>query len=89
MSATETLLYLLGVPAVVVAVVWALVYRGGPSAQKRYRPGRPYRFAPVWYVANRSHEPDREAAQLEAGQRRAALPGPGGRPTVGGASDRW
>jgi hypothetical protein len=88
-SATETLLYLVGVPAAVAAVVWALVYRGGPAAQKRYRPNRPYRFAPVWYVANRSREPDPGVAALEAGQRRATLPASRSQPSVGGASDRW
>lgn len=89
MSATETLLYLVGVPAAVVAVVWALVYRKGPGALKRYRPNRPYRFAPVWYVAEPSREPEGGTAELEAEQRRRSLPAPGSRPSVGGASDRW
>ncbi|HEY8453840.1 MAG: hypothetical protein FWJ70_13270 [Micromonosporaceae bacterium] len=93
MSTTETLLYLVGVPAAVVAVIWALVYRGGPAAQKRYRPGRPYTFAPVWYVAN--HEADQGGPPaLETERRRAALPAPDTdqdamRPSVGGASERW
>src|SRR5690606_11791925 len=52
MSGTEQLLILVGVPVVVVAVVWALASIGGPHAKKRYRPGRPYDFRPVWYLAN-------------------------------------
>lgn len=95
MSGTETLLYLVGAPLAVSAIVWALVYRRGPGPAKRYRPGRPYRFAPVWYVANHG---DAGAGggreQLEAERDRRALPGgerPGGapHPGVGGASDRW
>jgi hypothetical protein len=101
-SGTETLLYLVGVPFAIVVVVWALAYRGGPGAAKRYRPGRPYQFAPVWYVANHRTGPDSEPPALETDQRRAALPAaepasegiaePGGEEiykAVGGASDRW
>lgn len=80
MSGTEQVLYLVVVPAVVVAVIWALASIGGPSAQKRYRPGRPYEFAPVWYLANHpegAHEaPATDSAETAKG-------------TTGGASDRW
>lgn len=104
MSDTEALLLLIGVPAVVVAVIWALVWRGGASAEKRYRPGRPYDFATVWFVANHRTGPATAQGRLEAPAQRAALPagtghredaahGAGvdesGQATVGGASDRW
>lgn len=104
MSGTETLLYLVGVPFAIVVVVWALAYRGGPGAAKRYRPGRPYRFAPVWYLANHPTGPVSGPPALETDQRRAALPaateraraeaaaGPADEEmhkAVGGASDRW
>lgn len=90
MSGTEQLFYLVVVPAAIVAVVWALASLGGPRAQRRYRPGRPYHFAPVWYVAN--HE--------RTGSGRHAAPTaepPGGTDEVnstgqsrtGGVSDRW
>jgi hypothetical protein len=91
------LLYLVGVPAVVVALVWALAYRGGPGAEKRYRPSRPYQFSPVWYLAARPEQqrPEQQRPALAAGGQRLALPAPpdrSGQPgqmAVGGASDRW
>lgn len=85
MSGTEQVLILAGVPAVIVATIWALASIGGPQARKRYRPGRPYDYTPVWYVANhRAHEPGggAERPQLEAP---AATVGG----STGGASDQW
>jgi hypothetical protein len=75
-SDTEALLLLIGVPAVVVAVIWALAWRGGPSADKRYRPGRPdpFEFAPVWYLANHRTGPATAAPALGAATDRRALP---------------
>jgi hypothetical protein len=93
-SDTEALLLLIGVPAVVVAVVWALAWRGGPSADKRYRPARPFYFATVWFLANHRTGPATDAGELEAPER-PALPAGVGDPgdilqgAVGGASDRW
>jgi hypothetical protein len=90
----EALLLLIGVPAVVVAVVWALAWRGGPGAEKRYRPGRPYEFATVWFLANHRTGPA-TAGELAAAPSRVALPTAAGRPedtpreSVGGASESW
>jgi hypothetical protein len=90
----EALLLLIGVPVVVVAVIWALAWRGGPGAEKRYRPGRPYQFATVWFLANHRSGPA-TAGELAAGSARAALPAgvsrPGDTPreSVGGASETW
>lgn len=85
MTGTEQVLYLVVVPAVVVAVVWALASIGGPEARKRYRPGRPYTFAPVWYVANH-----RRGGPATAGEAPALTSGAEvGHGTTGGASDRW
>lgn len=106
MSITQTVLVFVGIPAAVIAVVFALVY--GMSARrssKRYRPGRPFVFAPVWFLA----APERLVAE---GSAAAALPAAGHRPALpagpllaqaadappavaaahgetGGASDRW
>jgi hypothetical protein len=90
-SGTEQLLYLVVVPAVAIAIIWALASIGGPRSKKRYRPGRPYDFVPVWYVANHHREPGAEKAaraELTAG---AGNPEAGStlRGTTGGASDRW
>lgn len=52
MSITETLLVFVGIPAVVVAAIYGLVYgTTARRASKRYRPGRPFTFAPVWFLA--------------------------------------
>jgi hypothetical protein len=104
-SDTEALLLLIGVPAVVVAVIWALAWRSGPSLDKRYRPDRPnpFEFAPVWYLANHRTGPATAAPALAATDRQALPAGAGrGGPSasgeateesshgaVGGASDRW
>jgi hypothetical protein len=93
-SDTEALLLLIGVPAVVVAAVWALAWRGGPSAEKRYRPGRPFNVATVWFLANHRTGPATAAGELEAPSRPALAAGVGEpedtiQGAVGGASDRW
>jgi hypothetical protein len=94
-STTETLLYLVVIPAVVVAVIWVLAYRGGPGRGGRYRPGRPFAFTPVWYLADHHHPAEPSArATPEPGRVRAALPAavvPSGdlHATTGGASERW
>lgn len=86
MSGPEQLLFLVIVPVTIVAVIWALASIGGPQAKRRYRPGRPYDFTPVWYLAH--HRPGARAA---ADPDRRALPAGGDQPqgTTGGASDRW
>jgi hypothetical protein len=42
------------IPLGVVAVVSALVLAGGDRSRpsRRYRPGRPYDFQPVWFLAS-------------------------------------
>jgi len=106
LSITETLLVFVGIPAVVVATIYGLVY--GTTARrvsKRYRPGRPFTFAPVWFLAaGPAATNGASAAAIDAGTHHepAALPpGPvlaqavdAPSPTVahgetGGASDSW
>jgi hypothetical protein len=106
LSNTETLLVFVGIPALVVAVVYGLVY--GTTARrvsKRYRPGRPFTFAPVWFLAAADHaEPAASTAPALGAGGHAELPAGGGpllaqaadAPTAtvthgetGGASDTW
>ena len=81
MSGTQTVLLLVVVPLAITLIVGGLAYAGGPRRDTRYRPGRPYHFSPVWYVAN--HRDAAETAgreALPAGKEREALPaatGPG------------
>lgn len=86
MTGAEQVLFLVVVPAAIVAVVWGLASIGGPQAKRRYRPGRPYEFIPVWYLANH-----RRAAPAEGAERPALPPAPSEpiQGTTGGASDRW
>jgi hypothetical protein len=92
----ETVLIYAGIPALVIKVVFGLVFgaetlRGGG---RRYRPGRPYEFRPVWFLS----APERDTATLPA----RGMPDPDPDPVAqwpagnrtpltatGGASDHW
>ncbi len=54
MSIVATLAVFAVIPLTVVLLVVALVYGAGGRSTPRYRPGRPYAFAPVWYLSARS-----------------------------------
>ena len=69
MSIVQTVLIFAVVPGAIVAA-FALAVFGASSArqQVRYRPGRPWQFAPVWYVPHPEVEqpttPESERAAL-------------------------
>lgn len=52
MSVTETVLYFVVIPAAAVLVISGLAAAGGGRGAKRYRPGRPYDFRPVWFLSS-------------------------------------
>ncbi len=90
---TQDLLIFVGIPLAVIAIIFALVYASGSRGAKRYRPGRPYQFAPVWFLARPETDgPGAAARSLEAAATSKALEAaperehPG---VTGGASDRW
>lgn len=103
MSVTNTLLVFVGIPVATVLVIAGLIMlvsRTGPGGgPKRYRPGRPFDFTPVWFLSS-----PKQVAQPEAAGRKT-LPGGVPAPAVraggetdgartragvtGGASDRW
>ena len=104
MSIIETTLIFAGGPAAITLLVVAGVYAGGSRRSKRYRPGRPFEFTPVWFLA----APEQVAAvaersELTAASRPALASGAGGgvpdqewpaeeqvhEHVTGGASDRW
>jgi hypothetical protein len=100
LSIIETLVVFVGIPLAVVAVVYGLVYAGsGRSNDRRYRPGRPFEFAPVWFLSAPESQNDHVAAPkrhaaVESGHRMALTKSeaPSGEPVgdvTGGASDRW
>jgi len=100
LSITETALVFAGIPLLVVLAIYGAVY--GTAARrvsKRYRPGRPFTFTPVWFLAGTGDAERSTAPALGTGEH-AALPGgpllaqaPDAAPTdhgaTGGASDRW
>ena len=51
MSILETLAIFAGIPAAVILAVVGLAYAAGAKRARRYRPGRPFEFTPVWFVA--------------------------------------
>ncbi len=101
MSVTDTLLVFVGIPAAAVLVIAGLAYagssRGTGGGGKRYRPGRPFDFTPVWFLSRPEELADSAGTVLAAGaqapaltsrkQERAGIEAPAG--GTGGASDRW
>jgi hypothetical protein len=90
LSFVELLLLAFGGAIAVGAVISALVYAGNRQESKRYRPGRPFDFRPVWFLA----APDRQIKTVRAGRELVAVRrSPASRPArakeTGGASDRW
>jgi hypothetical protein len=98
-SVLSTVLVFVIIPAAVVAVVVGLSRAGSDSNRqsRRYRPGRPYDFAPIWFLASPEQVHGsldgpgsaRKPAAIEAGiiedsSGMPVRPGP-----TGGASDRW
>jgi hypothetical protein len=105
LSIIETVLVFAGIPLLVVLVVYGAVYgTAARRASKRYRPGRPFTFTPVWFLAGAgsSGADGTHAVAIEGGDHHAELP-PGpvlaqaadapaatvAHGETGGASDSW
>ena len=98
MSVPETLLIFVGIPALIVLGITALTLAGrGERGDRRYRPGRPFEFTPVWFLSSPEQLAEPAGTALPAGAQAPALtsrdvakkgkPVPAG--ATGGASDRW
>jgi hypothetical protein len=77
LSIQQTVLVFAGVPIAVVAVVYALVYAtSNLRSNKRYRPGRPFTFAPVWFLSAPDRQNGAAASRpaLTSGGHHAELP---------------
>jgi len=87
LSIVETVLIYAGIPLAVIATVYGIVYAGSARRGKRYRPGRPFEFRPVWFLAAPEQLGDGtgDSKALRAGDAPVALPPGGGRPA--GPSD--
>ena len=76
MSIIETLVVFAGIPLAVVAVIYGLVFAGSARANdRRYRPGRPFDFSPVWFLS----APEQQAS---AANGHAPKPAVSGAPTT-------
>ncbi len=95
LSVLSTVLVFVVLPAAFMGIVASLALSGSDrgSKSRRYRPGRPYDFAPIWFLASpeqvgqvggSAHHRAIEAGPVENSQGERVLPGP-----TGGASDRW
>jgi len=73
----------LAIALAVVAFVYAAVYAGSARRARRYRPGRPFEFTPVWFLASPEKAAPGATAALAVEGAQAA------HGETGGASDRW
>nr|MDT0659043.1 hypothetical protein [Micromonospora sp. DSM 115978] len=99
------MLVFVAIPAGLVVLISALALAGGGGRRdRRYRPGRPFEFTPVWFLSSPDQLGESARAALTgpgravgAGSPARALPAgeietTGTRPragATGGASDRW
>ncbi len=84
MSVVETVLVFAGIPLAITLILAVGVFgRSATHQPNRYRPGRPWTFAPAWYVPH----PD---ALAHTESPRVAIEG-STTPTaaIGGASGEW
>jgi hypothetical protein len=96
LSVITTILVYVIIPAAIIALVSILVFAGSDRGKtsRRYRPGRPYEFEPMWFLAspersvaaNHGHAAPAIERGLVMEDSSGALVRPG--PT-GGASDKW
>jgi hypothetical protein len=97
LNVVETVLIFIGIPLAAVALAAAAVYGRSDVGQRnrRYRPGRPWVYAPVWYLPREieaDHGPSRAMAHelVEGHLHTKALPAPSPElHAVGGASGEW
>ncbi len=80
------LLLLLGVAVAVYLVIAGLVYAGSARRTRRYRPGRPFVFVPVWFL---SAPLEQSRAGLVQGRELMAATPTRRHKQTGGASDSW
>jgi hypothetical protein len=82
-TVVQTVLVFVGIPLGIIALVSLAVFGKSLTRQpNRYRPGKPWPYAPSWYVPH----PDAVVNPIPHAQ----LEGAGARTTaVGGASGEW
>lgn len=77
MSILQTVTVFVGVPAAMFAAIAGLVYVSSVRPGRRYRPGRPYEFTPVWFLSapdQLSGDGRPAAAEVTSGEAAEASP---------------
>lgn len=85
MTITETVLVFVCIPLAVIGLIYALVYGGSAARAKRYRPGRQFTSAPVWFLAEKAPGSGPHHVPALAG----TFADQAAHGEVGGASDTW
>ncbi|MEQ4301532.1 hypothetical protein ABNF97_09090 [Plantactinospora sp. B6F1] len=92
------MLVFVGIPAAAILLITVLAGAGRSGRHaRRYRPGRPFEFTPVWFLSSPEHLTESARAALPAGVETRALTSgeietigaPKRAGVTGGASDRW
>lgn len=85
MTPLETALVFVGIPLAITGLTALLVYGASGGRAPRYRPGRPFEAAPVWYVSASSEAVPEHAPQTALDG--PVLEGTPGRDELGSHSD--
>ncbi len=75
MTTTETVLIFAGAPLAAASLLALLVFGAGARRTPRYRPGRPFAFSPVWFLASPTGDSAKNRKALTADTRPAARKG--------------
>ncbi|MFI1989779.1 hypothetical protein [Actinoplanes sp. NPDC020271] len=95
MSVITTVLVYVIIPAAVIGAVATIVFAGSDKAKpsRRYRPGRPYEFAPMWFLSAPKSAAADHGHVTPAIERGLVIEDSSGAPVrpgpTGGASDKW
>jgi hypothetical protein len=92
LTSIETALIYVGIPALIIAVITGLVFAGDLRRSKRYRPGRPFDFRPVWFLSAPERVTAGDRPAVGSADRTAVTADTteaGASSQMGGASDRW
>jgi hypothetical protein len=86
MSVVETTLVFVGIPLGFVLIMVLIIYgRSQVKGPNRYRPGKPWIYAPVWYLPQATPDsPPQNRPALDSGAAEATKSA-----AVGGASGEW
>ncbi len=87
MTVVETVLVYIGIPAGITALLALMVFGRSLAHQpNRYRPGRPWKFEPVWFVPHPDALPNHPETRVAI---TGAIEGSASTSAVGGASGEW